>query len=265
MLGKSLRSSIPKGFLESKAFTYEITLNTIINQIKAHYTILTRREYELIVEAYISLKQRNPYYRAQIANKDSMSTIIDKVIGELENDPITQLLIRNGFNFSKFTSDFKIRELNDPSHAERTHLNILASTVKGEMLTSKENFDAIVLNNFIIIEASEEDYFLVSDNPGFSLRKNGAGMGVFNCDFGFFDQIVFPINSKQALLIEGSSSNALNLINPLRRLAYVKVSSYDIYQINKSSSFCANSKLFCEDRTYLEWFINQTEKEGFEF
>ena len=137
----------------------------------------------------------------------------------------------------------------DPYYAETSHLR---SLVESSRQSNEPVFDAItkILSmNIVILEViGKADYLFVSDNPGYSLLGNK----MFNTNYGAFDKIVWPINSKQIILLDGF--NTSNYIKPLIRLRYLPVESNYIQEVNEMTFLLAGQRIFCENRDALNRF-----------
>jgi hypothetical protein len=92
---------------------------------------------------------------------------------------------------------------------------------------------------------------------GFTLKENDSEFHTSNTDFKDFHLIVVPLNSKQTLIIDGKVNNLKYLINPLRKIEYVKASSELVWEINRGLVFVINSSIFCENEGYLKYFITR--------
>jgi len=238
-------------YLEN-SFTYENNLGKVLTKIRKKHPYLIRQEFQTIVEAYVSLKHRTPHFRKQISDNKMMGEILDSTIRDIEKEH-RELIRSHNFNYDEFAVDFKNKTLNDKELPKIHHLTSLVETSKNQNPAVKEAMLKILSMNIIIVETTNDDYFFTSDNPGYSLD----GSKMFNTNYGKFDKIHFPINSRQMILFHGFDST--NYINPLVRLTYVKAPSSFVSEVNRLTKLIADEKLFCENRDFLKRFRNWTD------
>lgn len=234
-------------YLEA-SFYYENAFTKILGRIRERQSYLSRKEFELLVEAYIGIKHRGPMYRKEIARLQQEGIVFDQIADNLKTE-LRPIIEHHSFDYDSFVGRMKREMQNDRSYAEASHLR---SLVESSRQSNEPVFDAItkILSmNIVILEVNgKADYLFVSDNPGYSLLGNK----MFNTNYGAFDKIVWPINSKQIILLDGF--NPLNYINPLIRLRYLPVQSTYIQEVNKMTFLLADEKVFCENRDALNRF-----------
>lgn len=240
------RYRIDNRYLES-SFTYESILSKILSKIRNKENYLIRQEVQTIVEAYVSIKHRTPYFRKQLSDNKVVEEVLDTTIRNFKEENRNFLEFHN-FNYDEFTVKLKSEILDDPDRPRTHHLTGLVETSRNENTAVTDAIIKILSMNIIILEANHQDCFFVSDNPGYSLD----GFKMFNTNYGKFDKIYFPISSKQMILFEGF--NFANYINPLVRLNYFTVPSSFVNEVNRLTKLIADEVIFCEDRDYLVRF-----------
>ena len=147
------------------SFTYENSLRKILTKIRNKEHYLDRTEFQTMVEAYVSLKHRTFYFRKQFGNNELTGQIIDSVVEtfKVENQ---DLIKSHKFNYDEFVEKFKYKTLNDKERPKTHHLFGLLESSKNQNNPVMDAIVKILSMNIIIIESPEQDYFLVSDNPG---------------------------------------------------------------------------------------------------
>ena len=240
------RYRIDSRYLES-SFAYESSLSKILKKIRNTENYLIRQEVQTVVEAYVSMKHRTPYFRNQLSNNKIVGEVLDTTIRNFKEENSDFLKFHN-FNYDEFAEKFKSETLDDPDRPRTHQLTGLVETSRNENTAVTDAIIKILRMNISILEANKQDYFLVSDNPGFSLD----GLKMFNTNYGKFHKIYFPINSKQMILFEGF--NFANYINPLVRLNYFTVPSSFVNEVNRLTKLIADEVIYCENRDYLVRF-----------
>lgn len=240
--------SVNQRYLES-SFAYEPLLPAVLKQIQDRKPYITRKQFEIIIEAYVSIKHRTPFYRKKIDEIQKEETFFDNVARNVKKDINWLLDLQPDFDFDEYVKQFKNAILQDEEFAKKNHHRSLIETSFNLNDPVREAITKILSMNLIVLEITNpNDYFLVSDNPGYSLQRNI----VFNTNYGDFDMIHFLINSKQTLLLY--SFNGLNYVRPLIRLKFIPIRPAIISKINIATYEMANEAVFCEDRKYLETF-----------
>ena len=210
---------------------------------------ISRKEFEVIVEAYVSIKHRTPFYRAKIDELQKEGKVFDNAVNNLKRDVEWLLMLNPTFDYDEFARRFKKEITQDEDLAKKSHHRSLVETSFKMNEPVRDAITKILTMNISVIESVKpDDYFFVSDNTGYSIRGNK----VFNTNYGEFDMIHFPINSKQVLLLH--NFDPLNYIRPLIRLKYIRVRSEIVNQINRATYDVANEVVFCESRAYVEGF-----------
>jgi hypothetical protein len=248
-------------FLETYGFRYESHLSHCLDIFKNRKLYILKDELSILIDAYLSIKQRNRYVREKFfGSKLIMEKLLDKAMEETLINPIINYFVNvKGFDVDRFHKNFKTEYFDNPRREEIAHKELLMTSALGISKARQETSNNILCNEFYVLEAGANDYFFVMDNPGFTLKEIDSKLQTFNTDFKDFYLIVIPLNSKQVLLIDGNIQNKNNLINPLRRINYMQASSKMVMEINRGLVFVINSTIFCENQNYLRSFITGSE------
>lgn len=238
-------------FLEKKAFDYEKRLlPRIISKLKHKNVYLTKSYFDSLIDIYLNLKQRNLFYRKGFQNED-MSKLTDNEINKmLHLKPWIEEM--SGQNFESFMGKIKEQIIRDKDLPDELHKQTLIETAKGTNDAINNAKDVLKKMELFVLEPiNNSDYFITSDNPGFTL----LGDKVFNTNFGRFDSIGFPINSKQTVFLKGLSSQSSVEIH--KRINFIKLRTKGIDLMNYCTIFNSNEYVFCESKKYLVDLINR--------
>jgi hypothetical protein len=207
---------IPVRYLEGEFHSYECKLPGIIKKIKEKTSHLSMIEFGVLVDAYVSIKHRNPFARERLSEMmgdiGSVSKSIDNVIAQDPTVPFVASLL--GLDFNEFKQKAIEHAINDKDAARRTQLDGL---VRSKMRRHDVIEDAIFKLSsmrMVVLEVPDGHYLLTSDNPGFTVNDYVT----HNTNFGEFDFIIFPLSSKQALKLH--DPNPLNLLQRERPIGY---------------------------------------------
>lgn len=239
-------------FLEKYAFPYERGWVNLIENFKTQQYI-DRSIHERLLRAYMSLKQRTPFFRKQFADQKLLANVFERVTSEMHEQYKT-LIEHSNVDFDSMKAD-QLAKIRDASrYSEETHLRGLIESVQGVNVAWRDAFVKLLSMNFeVLTPAVENDFFLTSDNPGFSLN----GEQIWNTNFGWFDTVAFPISSKHAIYF--NQFNSLNHLEVLKRVRYRKITSAEIDTINYATLVVSDELLFCENEVYLKNFLNRFE------
>jgi hypothetical protein len=243
-------------FLEKKAFDYEKRLlPRIISKFKHKNVYLNRSYHESLLDIYLNLKQRNLFYRNNFRSQD-ISALTDKQINQMHNlKPWVEEM--SGENFETFIGKVKESIIHDKELPDEMHKQTLIESAKGKndaINNAKESLKRMEL--FIFEPINHSDYFITSDNPGFTL----LGDQVFNTNFGHFDSIGFPINSKQIVFLRGISPQSPLEIH--KRINFRRLGTKGTDLMNYCTIFNSNKYVFCESKRYLVEIIGKFEREN---
>lgn len=242
-------------YLEDNAFKWE-------NYIADFFSIFTQRHPVIIpskalhvIEIYLRIKQRNPHYTKILDSDEKMSEIYKSVV-DTTYDQVKEILnqYHPTFDFTKLANEFIERDKANPDRLKNVQLRGIVDTLTYQSQNFIDTAKLMFLMNFIVIQAGQSDFFVTSDNPGYTMKRIGSGddYGIFNLDLRDFHQVFFPLNSKQALLFKDFNHNHTPQI--IRPIQYADLSSEEVMRFNLGSHFCTNGKMFCEDRDYLKSF-----------
>jgi hypothetical protein len=234
-------------FIEG-SFKYENKLSEILNKLRSRQLFLDRKEFETLVDAYVSFKHRGPSYRKEVKKLQQEGAAFDEVTNNLKQD-LSWLIEHHKFDYDGFIEKYKTSFQRDTSYPRSMHLRSLIETSMDLNEPVADAVTKILSMNINVLEVSNGgDYFFVTDNPGYSL----LGDRMFSRNYGAFDRIIWPVNSKQAIQLVGFDS--LNYIRPLRRIQYIKINSSNVNEINKMLFMIADECIFCENRDFLNAF-----------
>lgn len=238
-------------FLEKEFQKYETVLPSILERIRSKPPFLTYADFGLIVEAYLSIKHRNPSTRSHLekmaTDPGMISETIDKIINE--NPTLPALVTLYGQDIDKIRKDALTNALADKNVGKKTHLNGLVQNSLNANLPIKEARIRLNEMNVQVIEAPDGHYFFTSDNPGYTgdihYRSHNTG-------FGFVQSVYFPINSKQLIRLYGYQHNGL--LMKAKRVTYITVPPIEMSYINSNTYLFAAEQVFCSNKEYLKAF-----------
>jgi hypothetical protein len=249
-------------FIENN-FKYEKHIQKVLNAFRSRPPSIVRDDLNLICRAYVSMKHRNPYFRKLYANnKPLLSAIADKLA--LRNKSVVEQVVKewsqkrnidsSAINVDSIFKGVKHSMLNDPLQSTDTHLVNLLAASKGENSAEMNAIIGLTSCEIFIFEAQNNDLLICSDNPGFTFFKNET----YNTNFGQFDHVMFPINSKQLLMFTKPDVFGLGQINKSVYYYTMPPDALDI--INQSTIKFSNGLVFCKDREYLKQVINKSSR-----
>lgn len=244
-------------FIELNAFKYEPELGLMLSFFKNRPSIITTEQVTEILGVYLSLKQRNPYYTKILQNEEVLNRVhketIEIVLNDAKNHPTFKNIDREIL--------FQVAEMvlaknaSDPEYLHKIHMNGLVETANGVNEQVKQTFQRLLQMNFYIYEATGDDYFITTDNPGYTIGYTELGKAiVVNTDFAFCRHVFFPINPRQALFLD--NPNPLNWETNFRHVNYKELNSDQIYQFNRASLAHTIKFVFGFNKLHLETFRN---------
>lgn len=237
-------------YIEKKAFNYESEkLNLLFSNFKNRTPILTPEHHSEIIDIYLSLKHRNPYFR-RFLKEFNVESILNKQIEELkEKKNIIEKLSQKPFE--QLMAEIKFSILSDTELPDWNHKNAIVQHSEGLNIPINEAKEKLLLFQLTILEPlNAEDYFITSDNPGFSVLED---VKIYNTNFGNFDVVGFPINSKQLLTFYKRK----DLLDKSPHVQYLKIPTTSVFIINECSAINSIEYIFCENREYLDKFTKQ--------
>jgi hypothetical protein len=242
-------------YLES-SFNYENELPAILKRIgnvysvldQNNFVLLDRKEFNTIVDAYLGIKHRTPYHRKKVGGLHTEGKIFDEAATSVKNEA-AEFMKSYDFDFDSFIKKYKEEFLSDKELPKKQHLASLIQTSLGANEAVRDAEFRLLSMNVTVVQALPNDYFFVSDNPGYSLDGNR----MFNTNYGKFDTIHFPISSKQLISLNGFDWR--NHFKQLIRPQVLTADSRFVEEVNKMTTLICNEKIFCESKEYLERFI----------
>lgn len=238
-------------FLEKKAFDYEKRLlPRIISKLKNKNVYLNKSYHDSLIDIYLNIKQRNLFYRKNFRAYD-IAKLAEK---ELERMKPLQSWIEemSGQNYETFMGKIKDQILEDKDLPDELHKQTLIETAIGKNDAINNSSEVLKAMTFFVLEPlNSSDFFITSDNPGFTL----LGDKVFNTNFGRFDSIGFPINSKQLVFLRGKSRQSNLEIH--KKINFIKLGTKGIDTLNFCTIFNSTEYVFCESKKYLTELIER--------
>lgn len=242
-------------FLETKAFDYEKRLlPRIFSKLNHKNVYLNKSYHDRFIDIYLSFKQRNAYYRNIFMNHD-LNAMTDREIEKMK--PAKKWIEEvSGQNYDHFMGKIKHQIISDNELPGELHKRTLIETAIGQNSAINDAKRLLLKMSFYVLEPlNNSDFFITSDNPGFSL----LGKKVFNTNFGRFDSVGFPINSKQLVFLTGISSQSHLEIH--KKINFAKIGTKEVHLLNCCTVFNANEHVFCESKKYLTEFVVRFENE----
>ena len=237
---KNLQEESKIKFIERNAFSYEDRdLSRIFRLFIEKSKFISKPDHQKLIEMYLSIKHRNLFIR-NFFKQTNYEKIVDKeiskfytykdVLEELAQKPFVELVE----NIKRGILDDK--EIGDTFHKEsivrqKDEINLPINDVQRYL--SK-------LRIFILEPVEQEDYFITSDNPGFTIVDK---VKVFNTNFGRFDAVGFPLNSKQLMFL--TTNDDSHPLNVSKKIHYRKIASEFVFEYNTCSTFNSISYILC--------------------
>lgn len=238
------RNGISQDYIERNAFWYEKGfMNNLIKKIENES--IQQEDTEKLPEFYLSMIARNPVFMNGF-NPMQIETLLDENIIKLreESEWIKKM--------AKVTSDKELDEWLDCIRskllAEQTQKNMYSKSIYNQHNGQSEIYNEIKnkLKGYkVMIGRIKEDdnFFITSDSPGFSMCQNG---NIYSLKFKGDAFHYMPISSKVvvALLHPVYGFNA-----PIFSVTDVPFDT--IHFINKGTVQASQEYVFCEDEDYL--------------
>ena len=214
-----------------------------------------------IIQGYLLQKRRTPYYRNQVdLNPTRLTQSIDKVLTDFAiefcNHPIVGM-----FTTDESLSKFKEQMMNDKNQSKNVQITGLFHNLIEQDTSTQHAARLLQGAEIAVFDAPNGEFFLISDNPGFTLAARTDGrFNVFNTEFGSsnFQGIGYPVNSKQTLYLHSPKSK--NVLHVGRDVTYKVQTSQMVDEVNSSTALMSDRKIFCVDRSYLERFVDKYSK-----
>lgn len=232
-------------YIEKNAFGYESRLlRRIIDKLRHKNVYLSKSYFDSLIEIYLNIKQRNPWYRNGF-DSSQISKAVNRQIDRMRvaKDWIEEM---SGENFDIFMGRIKGKITQDKDFPNELHKRILVESFHGQDEAMGKIARVMREMNLFVVEPSTcSEYFLTSDNPGYTTWKDR----VFNTHFAQFNTIGFPLNSRQFMLLIGRSSQSQLEIH--KKINYVKFKTDAVQMLNEGTIINANEYIFCENKKYL--------------
>jgi hypothetical protein len=241
-----------RNFIEKNAFNYEkYRIRQVINKFKNRNVNLSKSYHEQLIDIYLSIKMRNIFIRNQHQDTALINQTLDK---EVESFKVMKNWIESvsGESYENIMTKVRDSLSNDKVLHEEFQKQSIIETLRGTNEAVNQAKRKIQkLKIYLFEPLSNKDYFITSDNPGFTL----IGNKVFNTNFGEFDSIGFPINSKQTVMFIGLSSQSD--LEVVRQIHYRKLTSKDMDKFNNCTTFNAVQYVYCESKKYLTEYVDR--------
>lgn len=249
----SERYNQPKDILETQAFRiYETNVQRINRIFVERKLFLMRRDFEILVDGFVSQKHRTTYFRRQLNDKSITEPLLNNTVKGFIKDYESIPVVKNILT-EDFLADFKASWFDNPNQHIETHLFGMLESYMGKNEATTNATKKLLNYQIGIIEAPVGEFFITSDNPGFFVDRGEDGHHYDkNLNFGSFVSVIFPMNSKQAIVF--AVERQLAMLESIKPLHYTPC-PIDINRINLSTFRFADQKVFCESKDYLEQFV----------
>lgn len=241
-------------YIEKNAFKYENTLVEILAPFKNRETLVDATRVGLFIEVILSIKHRNPFFRESFVkeynNKETMAQTLTK-----QSQSLKEVLLRET-NWPETQIDNSIQRtiasiINDVNLPDVSYKKMILENSKEQGTPLSEVKERLMEMRILVYEPRDPNsYFITSDNPGFTL----VGDRVYNTEYGKFDAVGFPINSKQVVLFINTPRE---MLHERRTVSYSLVTNEQVDLVNSCTIFNSYESIFCEDRLYLEGIIDR--------
>jgi hypothetical protein len=202
-----------------------------------------------LADFIIQMKIRNPYWLKTIERKK------DEWIEESMNNVLANSEHKNPL-FSHIPDELKkdiheyvrIKNKSDAKFSKSVQLFGLIQRNLQKPETSSKTREAIVNCTWLLLIAPiNGPYFITSDNPGFSVAKDGTYNTKFNKEFLFY----FPLSPQYCLLITDTKKDSSYSNETTKTILKTHIDHNTINYINGQSHIHINSLLIASDNLYL--------------
>lgn len=236
--------------IEKHAFnSQENNYGRIILKIMGHQTgsqVLDPGEYRLFVNTLITIKRRNPSWRASLEKTVSEGNGNDDLFKQLK-----QFLFKKSQQFGEeMVSDEKIRELLAARAQNKSlaHDMYLSGYVNPSILKIISDLtDEVYQLTHYILHAPAGFQFITSDNPGFLYYDNQVVNGTgFGGQYEFF----FPLSPTKCLYI--NTADADESTTSEKTVYHQEVDTEKVRFINEATKSLASKIILARDQQVLK-------------
>ncbi len=244
-------------YLELNGFVYENTLKNILSPYESGKRKISKYEFEVLIEMYLNIKYRNKATRNKMEDKNFKGGVFESTLlgmkKEYEASKYAGILLPI---FDRLIPEVRERFVNDEGIGKEHHLQgLYDSTHRRNQAVNDTIWQMLGMEVFVVLIKNEKEFFLTSDNPGFTFYENRDLHRVefFNTDYGRMTGIGFPISSKMAIMLQGFKRS--NQFNGDRIVHYSTATNRDIDLFNYGTKSVAMEKIFCENKDYLQNYV----------
>ncbi|MEJ1241876.1 DUF4238 domain-containing protein [Chryseolinea sp. T2] len=255
--------------IEQHAFKdFEDNIQAIVAEFATKPATIPIPVFLLICRGYILQKLRTPTYIKGVKEVDKISGLemrmkaFESFRKELKKDDPRLDRFRSDPNFDYyFTDDYWDNLRKDVPHipfdAKTTQQQSIIEALSGISETANHALFRLAQMRVVVINAPEGEYFLASDNPGFSILRHPNEPIFLTHSFRLNDMIAafYPISSNQALMFQMIQEPPSDERD--RHLNYYSASPEDMYVYNQDTLKNSDQYVFCCDREYLRRFIER--------
>lgn len=249
-----------KSVLELEAFAlFENYIGAFNKFFLARQPVFSIHHHVVLAKGYIYQKQRTPYYLRQMENQtpaeklqialNAARKLREDFTKQFGSDPRVAKFLTD-----EFWNGVINKAVNEKQDHHRTQLMGLLTSAMGISEGVESAMSRFFDMQIAVLCAPDDEYFITSDNPGFTLCTMKPGeLFPYNTHFATMDSITYPINSKQALYIYWDKNNLIRGDKPVH---YETLSRADMLQVNQTITNFASAKIYCASRHYLKAFVD---------
>lgn len=237
--------------LEREAFrVYEQNIGKLNSLFESHALYLLRKDFEVLVDSYLIQKHRSTLFREMLGNESIFESLQDKILQQYKKE-FSQFPTMGDIVSDEFIELIKKSNRENKNRPAETHLFGLIQSYMGRNEAMKTAAHQLLNYRVHVIECPPQEYFITSDNPGFTfVRAENGRLYPWNTKFPDFYCVVFPINSRQAVTF--LDYRYLRMFEQLKRVTYHTLTPDGVRQINFSTYLYCDKMLYCEEKSYLE-------------
>jgi Protein of unknown function (DUF4238) len=223
--------------IEKESFKwYENNLELIIKNIRNRQTYLTLKDAEILCKGLLNIKIRNNHFRDNVIKNENMGEFLSKVFRKL---PVTIQENKDAIEFiGKMKTDFD----ENPNLVNQLQNKSLLDNNNNDDRATNKVYDLCMNSQWNILEATINDMFITSDNPGFCVDENNV---LENTKFGDLFTWYFPLNPLHCLRVNRSINETIKSLKPLN---ITDADSELVKMININTCRLANSDIYSSSR-----------------